>query len=767
MAGKKYFLLIGVMILVGSLLVSCTGFQPEPTATNVPTDTALPQPTSTIEVAETEASYDWDLVFISNSIGFGVPELYAQNIEQDTGKTVQVHDYAIGSLNAVDVLHDLQHGPDSVDNNLLRSLREDVKEAEVIVFFADPEGDPSVTSDFDNCIYGRATPPENCGPETYGDYSENLKAIYAEIFTLRDGKPTIIRAIDLYNPMISRFRKNNMEAECTHCQEIFNNIIHEAAAAYNIPTVSLYDAFNGPDHDQDPREKGYIGYDGLHTSLEGQQLIADLLSEAGYDPVSSINADPEGKPGDEPNPIPPLVLGEGFSPGKWSPSGRYYYYHQGVMEGSGLDQTYPTLHFLNTQTGEICTTSQVNAAFERAPFFYPKPPWMRAVWMTVWMEDNRLLYLSPIGELIVITPCNNARENWTDSLPEPVIATTYGVKKDRSKMLLRGKSGTWIFTPSTRQSVKVNVPAPIAGEETLFAWSPWEEKLVSSRLKKRDGWTGVVVENIDPATGQATRITEFPVELHLTGESSHVIVNRHISWAAKDHILLDYVDGHDPQEKLIDLNSQPVEITDVFTELIGIDNLDLWFLMPISDKPRIPFGDTSITGGDAYYLMYAISGLQEGQFYLYSAETGEVKTYPLDPHQLLIFPNGDIAVAEFIASEFPPGAPSYQIVQVGTDRDPYEADFKGQVPGFSSYGKLVMMPDSQQLMVASDQGISLVDLESGETIRFWALQGLEQFNDLSINLSPDGKHLIVHAVDSPIYTGPSSTTAIYWLRLDE
>jgi len=285
MAQKKHFLLIGVMILVGSLLVSCTGFQPEPTATNVPTDTALPQPTSTIEVAETEASYDWDLVFISNSIGFGVPELYAHNIEQDTGKMVQVHDYAIGSLNAVDVLHDLQHGPDSVNNNSLRSLREDVKEAEVIVFFADPEGDPSVTSDFDNCIYGRAIPPENCGPETYGDYSENLKAIYAEIFTLRDGKPTIIRAIDLYNPMISRFRQNNMEAECTHCQEIFNNIIQEAAAAYNIPTVSLYDAFNGPDHDQDPREKGYIGYDGLHTSPEGRQLIADLLSEAGYEPV--------------------------------------------------------------------------------------------------------------------------------------------------------------------------------------------------------------------------------------------------------------------------------------------------------------------------------------------------------------------------------------------------------------------------------------------------------------------------------------------------
>ena len=30
--------------------------------------------------------------------------------------------------------------------------------------------------------------------------------------------------------------------------------------------ASFYDEFNGPDHDEDPREKGYIRSDGLHAS---------------------------------------------------------------------------------------------------------------------------------------------------------------------------------------------------------------------------------------------------------------------------------------------------------------------------------------------------------------------------------------------------------------------------------------------------------------------------------------------------------------------
>ncbi len=229
----------------------------------------------------------WDLVYISDSTGWGVAEKYAENIEKETGKTVQVKDYAVSRLSALRVLDALQAEPGDLANYPFQSIRKDFSEAEVIVFFANPRGDPSrggVEGGVEHCIIVDQ-PPDDCTSELYEQYIENLKAIYEEIITLRNGKPTIIRAVDFYNPLISLHRKEDMETECTGCFETFNSAIRQAAEALNIPLVSVYDAFNGPNHNEDPRGKGYIGPDGMHASEKGQQFIANLLSEAGYEPI--------------------------------------------------------------------------------------------------------------------------------------------------------------------------------------------------------------------------------------------------------------------------------------------------------------------------------------------------------------------------------------------------------------------------------------------------------------------------------------------------
>jgi len=232
----------------------------------------------------------WDLVYISDSTGWGVAKKYAENIKRDTGKTVHVKDYAIGALSAIEVLYAL-HG-DSGQMNIrerLQSLRSDVAEAEVIVLFVNPRGEPSkggVQGGMEKCLdYRSGNPPDSCTIQMYQPYTENLKSIYKEIFSLRNGQPTIIRATDIYNPVISEHRKRSMEIECTQCQEIFNTAVRNAADEFNIPLVSIYDAFNGTDHNEDPREKGYIGDDGIHASEKGRQTIANFLSEVGYDPV--------------------------------------------------------------------------------------------------------------------------------------------------------------------------------------------------------------------------------------------------------------------------------------------------------------------------------------------------------------------------------------------------------------------------------------------------------------------------------------------------
>jgi lysophospholipase L1-like esterase len=96
----------------------------------------------------------------------------------------------------------------------------------------------------------------------------------------------IVRAFDAYNPLYSVWREHGVYNECMRCWENYNETIHQAAAAHNVPIAHVYDAFNGSNHDEDPREKGYIGYDGIHTSDQGKQVIADLLRDLGYEPVA-------------------------------------------------------------------------------------------------------------------------------------------------------------------------------------------------------------------------------------------------------------------------------------------------------------------------------------------------------------------------------------------------------------------------------------------------------------------------------------------------
>ena len=258
MINHKVALLI--IVIAGSLLlVACTE----------------PNPLDELE--------EWDMVFISSSTGWGIPEKFAANIERDTGKQVVVHSWVQDGLSALAVLEKLHAEP------WIRNLRKDIAEAELIIFHANPRGDPAKgginTGGMELCMNTLCRVPEDCSAEFYAAYIENLKKIYQEFFTLRDGKATIIRAIDFYNPLISEQQACGTEDACTQCWEDFNAAIHQASEAYGVPVVSVYDLFNGPEHDQDPRAKGYISSDGRHTSESGQQAIADLLSQTGYIPL--------------------------------------------------------------------------------------------------------------------------------------------------------------------------------------------------------------------------------------------------------------------------------------------------------------------------------------------------------------------------------------------------------------------------------------------------------------------------------------------------
>lgn len=264
---------------------TATPMPPTPTPTNTPQPTNTPKPTPVPPTA-TPTPTEWDLVLIGDSYssGWGVAEVYAAHIEDDLGVTVRVHDKAIPNVSAGQVLKALRAEP--VPSMALQELPDVIREAEVVVFFANAVESVSETHPGDwDCMY-TCDKPVDCSRETFETYKAHLDAIYEEILALRNGSPTIIRALDSYVPIYSRWIECGIEGECTLCWENYTATIHQAAADRNIPVAHVYDAFNGPNHDEDPTEKGYIGPGGIHTSEEGQQVIADLLRELGYEPVA-------------------------------------------------------------------------------------------------------------------------------------------------------------------------------------------------------------------------------------------------------------------------------------------------------------------------------------------------------------------------------------------------------------------------------------------------------------------------------------------------
>jgi hypothetical protein len=276
---------------VTSVPIESTGTVTPAEALPEPTDTAEPEPQDEFSL---DSLAEWDLVYISDNTGSGVPYYLPKYIEEDTGKTVILHDFVITELSAQAVLDELRGGTANEQfAEDLQGLKEAVAGAEVIVFFAgnydDIEGMDGLTGDLMSCWeYATCNLPDNCTLDLYQPYTDVLSQFFQEMLALRAGKPTVIRALDFYNPYLSDQAKCGVEMKtsCAKCWTTFGDAIRRAAETYNIALVSIYDLFNGVNHDQDPKEKGYLGAYGFFPSTDGCKAIAQRIREEGYDPVS-------------------------------------------------------------------------------------------------------------------------------------------------------------------------------------------------------------------------------------------------------------------------------------------------------------------------------------------------------------------------------------------------------------------------------------------------------------------------------------------------
>jgi hypothetical protein len=227
---------------------------------------------------------EWQLVVIGDSSLWGLGEAFASQIEKDLGVKVSVEDFALPSLSAGTVLGALQTGKSP--NSRLEKLPAAVKEAEVVVMFTNPTDsvDPARPLDFGGCFGCSA--PVACEPEAWEKYTADMSAIWAKIIELRARQPTILLATDLYNPLVEQWKDCEIFTACEACWGNMSAAARQAAQAHGIPFLSRFDAFGGPEHDQDPLDKGYFTEDGEHPNEAANLFTAGLLAQMGYEPTS-------------------------------------------------------------------------------------------------------------------------------------------------------------------------------------------------------------------------------------------------------------------------------------------------------------------------------------------------------------------------------------------------------------------------------------------------------------------------------------------------
>jgi hypothetical protein len=225
-----------------------------------------------------DTTEQWDLVWISDSIGAGVAEAWADRIEASEGVEVRVHSHTPGFLT-------IENAQRMISAEA--TIRDELADAEIIVVYGNASH--SAPDDMDTCARPGTDPrdpPESHTSADLAPYGDVFRDIYDTVFELRAGQPTVIRTYDFFSGALADWREAGIEPECTASWEAQADAIHEAARDYGVLTASFYDEFNGTNHDEDPREKGYIAVDGWHQSRDaGVAAQVEVLHALGYDPI--------------------------------------------------------------------------------------------------------------------------------------------------------------------------------------------------------------------------------------------------------------------------------------------------------------------------------------------------------------------------------------------------------------------------------------------------------------------------------------------------
>lgn len=223
----------------------------------------------------------WDYVALGDSLatGFGarkgyVPR-YKDYVQTDTGASVKLNNLGQNGWTSTDLLNALKTNG---------TFQKAVSGAEVLTWDI---GGNDLRAARDQYKQGTCGGSDNqdCLRATVATFKSNWDGIIAEILARRTTANTIIRTMDIYNAYVNEDKADGSFTVLKGYLDDVNAYIGSTAGGNGIPYAKVYEAFNGPNGDQDPEDKGYLSLDGLHPNDKGHKVIADLFRGLGYAPL--------------------------------------------------------------------------------------------------------------------------------------------------------------------------------------------------------------------------------------------------------------------------------------------------------------------------------------------------------------------------------------------------------------------------------------------------------------------------------------------------
>jgi lysophospholipase L1-like esterase len=209
---------------------------------------------------------------------------YGEALAAATGETVAVRNVGRPSLRVEQLLQDLRDGSTLADTAASADA--------IIVAVGNSDAPWNITND---ACDGEATAVDLVPWEKYTDacmsaeverFRPTFDAVFKRLVELRDGQPTIYRAIDRYNDWIG-FEGGVVPPEAVEASvaynDAWNSMICETAEANGFVCAEISTAFNGEDGRTASGE--LLAPDYIHPSDAGHERIAEVLVELGFAPL--------------------------------------------------------------------------------------------------------------------------------------------------------------------------------------------------------------------------------------------------------------------------------------------------------------------------------------------------------------------------------------------------------------------------------------------------------------------------------------------------